>query len=162
MSAHLPNMTETSNNHTLYSIIMKTAIKLLLLIAICCMTTVQADAQTKKQSLTPVYMGLWGDVGGTTFLFDMNGTTGSYIPYDKGNGREYGERRQLKLVSYNPKTGKCVIKAYLKKAYIGQFNGIFQEDTVDMGDGETKTMQSYTGTFTGVKGSKLHFYLYFD
>lgn len=141
---------------------MKTAIKLMLLIAVCCMTTVQADAQTKKKSLTPVYMGLWGNVGGTTFLFDMNGTTGSYIPYDMGKGSEYGERRQLKLVSYNPKTGKCVIKAYLKGSYIGQFNGIFNEETVDKGDGDVMTLQSYTGDFTSVKGGKLHFFLYFD
>ncbi|MBR4368132.1 MAG: hypothetical protein IKP52_02360 [Prevotella sp.] len=35
-------------------------------------------------------------------------------------------------------------------------------DTVDLGDGEVKTMQSYTGDFFSVKGGKLHFFLYFD
>ena len=116
----------------------------------------------EEASLTPVYMGLWGNVGDTGFLFDMNGTTGSYIPYNMGEGKEYGERRELKLVSYNNRTGYCKINAYLKGKYIGQFEGTFEEDEVDMGDGESKTMQAYNGIFTSVKGAKLDFFFYFD
>ena len=118
--------------------------------------------QQERSSMTPVYMGLWGNIGGTTFNFDMNGTTGSYIPYDMSLGKEYGVRRQLKLVSYNPKTGRCIINAFMNGSNIGQFEGIFEEDEVNMGGGESKKMQAYNGYFKSVKGGKLKFYLYFD
>lgn len=116
----------------------------------------------KVKLQTPVYMGMWGNVGETGFLFDMNGMTGNYIPYNMGEGKEYGERRQLKLVSYNPSTGLCIIDAYLADKFIGQFEGTFEEAELDMGDGETKYVQGYNGIFTSVNGAKLDFNFHFD
>lgn len=112
--------------------------------------------------LHPVYMGVWGGVGGTGFMFDMNGTTGSYIPYDLAEAKEYGERRQLKLVSYDPKSGLCIINAYLKGKYIGQFKGTFEEAEVEMDEGGTYSYQAYAGVFTSEKGAKLNFNFHFD
>lgn len=116
----------------------------------------------KAATLHPVYMGVWGTVGGTGFNFDMDGTTGSYIPYDMAEGKEYGARRQLKLVSYNPGTGDCVIDAFLKGKYIGRFVGIFEEEEVDSGDGETHCLQAYNGMFKSVNGDSLPFNFHFD
>ena len=107
-------------------------------------------------------MGVWGTVGGTGFNFDMDGTTGSYIPFDMAEGKEYGARRQLKLVSYNPSTGDCVIDALLKGKYIGRFVGIFEEEEVDTGDGETHCLQAYNGMFKSVNGDSLPFNFHFD
>ena len=118
--------------------------------------------KTTTEKLYPVYMGVWGNVGGTCFNFDMNGTTGSYIPYDLAEAKEYGARRQLKLVSYDPRTGKCVINAFLKGAYIGRFDGIFKEDEFETDDGGQHTVQQYNGIFTSVKGAKLDFNMHFD
>lgn len=115
-----------------------------------------------KEGLHPVYMGVWGGVGGTGFLFDMNGTTGSYIPYDMAEAKEYGERRQLKLVSYDPKSGLCIINAYLKGKYIGQFKGTFEEEEVKMDEGGSYSYQAYSGVFTSEKGAKLNFNFHFD
>ena len=107
-------------------------------------------------------MGVWGSVGGTGFMLDMNGTEGSYIPYDIAEAKEYGERRQLKLVAYDPKSGRCVINAYLKGKYIGQFEGIFEEAEHTTDDGDTYTFQAYNGIFTSEKGAKLEFHFHFD
>lgn len=115
-----------------------------------------------QDGLHPVYMGVWGGVGGTGFMFDMNGTTGSYIPYDMAEGKEYGERRQLKLLSYDPKSGLCIINAYLKGKYIGQFKGTFEEAEVETDEGGSYSYQAYTGVFTSVKGAKLNFNFHFD
>ncbi len=116
----------------------------------------------KKKPLTPVYMGVWGYVGGTTFLFDMNGLTGSYIPYDMAEAKEYGQRRQLKLISYDPKSGACVINAYLNDSYIGQFKGTFVEEEVEKDDGDSYGYQYYHGVFISVKGDELKFSFHFD
>ncbi|MBO4659629.1 MAG: hypothetical protein J5637_08405 [Prevotella sp.] len=118
--------------------------------------------ETGKKSLTPVYMGMWGNVGGTGFNFDMNGTTGSYIPLDMGEGKEYGQRRQLELVSYDPNDGRCIINAFLNKKYIGQFDGIFVEDEFEDNEGDMRCVQAYNGIFKSVNGSKLDFHFHFD
>lgn len=120
------------------------------------------QAPDKKPAVNPVYMGMWGNVGGTGFLFDMNGTEGSYIPYDIAEAKEYGARRQLKLVSYDPKSGRCVINAYLNGAYIGQFDGEFQEEECETDDGGSYAFQAYNGIFKSVKGAKLDFHFHFD
>ncbi len=115
-----------------------------------------------KSSLTPVYMGVWGNVGGTGFLLDMDGLTGSYIPYDMGEGKEYGQRRKLELVSYDPNNGKCIINAFLNKKYIGQFDGVFMDDEFEDDEGNTHGVQSFDGIFKSVNGSKLDFHFHFD
>jgi hypothetical protein len=115
-----------------------------------------------KEGVHPVFMGVWGGVGGTGFMLDMNGTTGSYIPYDMAEAKEYGERRQLKLVSYDSKSGLCIINAYLKGKYIGQFKGTFEEAEVKMDGGGSYSYQAYSGVFTSEKGAKLNFNFHFD
>ena len=132
--------------------------------------TVEEEEEITKESLenTPakpssqnaVYMGMWGYCGGTNFLFDMDGAEGHYRPWD--GSKEYGETRQLKLVSYNPKSGKCVINAYLKKKYIGQFDGIFEEAENEDDEGGTHYFQAYNGIFKSVNGSKLEFHFHYD
>ena len=121
-----------------------------------------SEASKEKNRLHPVYMGVWGVVGGTGVNFDMDGTTGSYIPYDFAEAKEYGARRQLKLVSYDPKSGSCVINAYLNGKYIGQFDGIFEEYEGKTDDGGDYFMQAYNGIFKSVKGDKLKFNFHFD
>lgn len=122
------------------------------------------DSASVPEVATPsspgVYMGLWGSIGDSEQVdFEMNGTTGWYTYQRQG---VTGPKRTLKLKSYNNKTGRCVIDAYLKGKYIGCFDGIFLEDEVDMGDGETKIVQSYGGVFTSAKGVKIDFSLYID
>lgn len=121
-----------------------------------------SETPKERNQLHPVYMGVWGVVGGTGVNFDMDGTTGSYIPYDFAEAKEYGARRQLKLVSYDPKSGSCVINAYLNGKYIGQFDGIFEEYEGKTDDGGDYFMQTYNGIFKSVKGDKLKFNFHFD
>lgn len=121
-----------------------------------------SETPKERNQLHPVYMGVWGVVGGTGVNFDMDGTTGSYIPYDIAEAKEYGARRQLKLVSYDPKSGSCVINAYLNGKYIGQFDGIFEEYEGKTDDGGDYFMQAYNGIFKSVKGDKLKFNFHFD
>ncbi|MBQ6652668.1 MAG: hypothetical protein IJM81_04630 [Prevotella sp.] len=123
--------------------------------------TAVEEPSTPKSATRKVYMGMWGNVGGTGFMFDMDGTTGSYIPYDMAEAKEYGARRQLRLVSYNPKTGKCIINAFLKGKYIGQFDGIFEE-AGDPDDEESHYFQAYNGLFKSINGDKLEFHFHFD
>ena len=118
------------------------------------------NTPAKRPSGNAVYMGMWGYCGGTGFLFDMDGAEGHYRPWD--GSKEYGETRQLKLVSYNPKSGKCVINAYLKKKYIGQFDGIFEEAENEDDEGNSHYFQAYNGIFKSVNGSKLEFHFHFD
>ena len=123
----------------------------------------ETDAPSRaSNSLQPVYMSVWGMVGGTSFLFDMDGIFGSYVPYDMSKGKEYGQRRQLRLISYDPRTGNCVIDAYLNDKYIGQFKGIFEEVEAEADDGGSHFGQMYNGIFTSVKGAKLDFNFHFD
>lgn len=110
----------------------------------------------KEPELQSVNMNMWGYAGGINFNFYMNGTTGSYIQCDYMGGPESGVRRQLVLVSYNPKDGRCVINASLKGKYIGKFDGIFKEVT-----GE-HFIQSYSGKFYSVKGGYLDFAFHYD
>ena len=122
------------------------------------------DSASAPEVATPsspgVYMGLFGSIGDSEQVdFEMNGTTGWYTYQRQG---VTGPKRTLKLKSYNNKTGRCVIDAYLKGKYIGCFDGNFFEDEVDMGDGETKVVQSYGGVFTSAKGVKVDFSLYID
>lgn len=123
---------------------------------------IEETSSEETEQLHPVYMGMWGAVGGTGFLFDMDGTKGSYIPYDMGEAKEYGERRQLELVSYDPKSGNCIINAFLRGKYIGQFKGIFEEDEVELDEGGSHAFQAYNGTFTSDKGAVLKFHFHFD
>ena len=124
--------------------------------------TEEEEASPKKASLHPVYMGMWGNCGGTGFMFDMNGTKGSYIPYDMAEAKEYGARRQLELVSYDLSNGMCTINAFLKGKYIGQFQGIFEEEEVEFDENNSNTLQSYHGIFTSVNGAKLDFHFHCD
>ena len=124
------------------------------------MTDSVAAPEVPTPSTPEVYMGLWGSIGDSEQVdFEMDGTTGWYSYQRQG---VTGPKRTLKLKSYNKKTGRCVIDAYLKGKYIGCFDGKFIEDEVDMGGGETKVVQSYGGVFTSVKGVKVDFYLYMD
>lgn len=107
-----------------------------------------------------VYMSLWGSIGDSEEVdFEMNGTTGWYS-YTR-NGVK-GPKRTLKLKSFDNLSRRCLIDAYLDGKYIGNFNGIFISDEVDMGDGDTKVIQTYDGVFNSVKGLKIDFYLYID
>lgn len=124
--------------------------------------SIPTKSSEKKEGLHPVHMGMWGYCGGTGFMFDMDGTKGSYIPYDIAEAKEYGQRRQLQLVSYNPRNGRCIINAFLQGKYIGQFNGIFEEADVEDDNQESHYFQAYNGIFTSVKGSKLDFHFHFD
>ena len=125
-------------------------------------TAADDEPVSHKSKADAVYMGVWGSVGGTGFMFDMNGTTGSYIPYDMGEAKEYGARRQLKLVSYNPKNGKCIINAFLKGKYIGQFDGVFEEANLVDDEGGEHYYQAYNGLFKSINGDKLKFHFHFD
>jgi len=122
----------------------------------------EKELSEEPASPHPIHMGVWGNCGGTGFLFDMNGTKGSYIPYDIAEAKEYGARRDLELVSYTPKDGKCVINAYLQGKYIGQFKGIFMEEEVNVGENTSNLIQSYDGIFTSVNGAKLDFHFHYD
>ena len=115
-----------------------------------------SEVTETASELHPVYMGMWGTIGESNFLFSMDGTTGEYIPEDIEEGTEDKVRRQLKLVSYNPENGRCVINAFFKNKYIGQFNGVFSEKS------DAFPIESYNGTFTSVEGSKLEFILHYE
>lgn len=118
------------------------------------------DEITDASSTPEVYMSLWGSIGDSEEVdFEMDGTTGWYSYTRKG---VKGPKRTLKLKSFDNLSRRCIIDAYLDGKYIGNFNGIFISDEVDMGDGDTKAIQTYDGVFNSVKGLKIDFYLYID
>ncbi len=122
---------------------------------------VESTEESSVTSSTPeVYMSLWGSIGDSEEVdFEMDGTTGWYSYTRKG---VKGPKRTLKLKSFDNLSRRCIIDAYLDGKYIGNFNGIFISDEVDMGDGDTKAIQTYDGVFNSVKGLKIDFYLYID
>lgn len=120
--------------------------------------TLDSVEATPKQP--EVYMSLWGSIGDSEEVdFEMRGTSGWYIY--KRNGTT-GPKRTLKLKSFNTKTRRCLIDAYLNGKYIGCFEGKFIDDVIDLDDGEQKVVQVYDGVFKSVNGAKIDFYLYYD
>lgn len=109
-------------------------------------------ALTRTCSHPSLQMTMWGYAGETTFNFNMNDSIGRYKACKAPEGDEYDIERKLKLHSYNPKDGKCIIDAYLEDNYIGQFDGTFKEG----GDGEDY-MQSYEGKFYNKNGKWVNF-----
>ena len=60
-------------------------------------------------NLTPVHLGvLYGNIGETYVTFEINGITGSYQVWNENT------ERTLRLASWKPNTGECVINAYLE------------------------------------------------
>ena len=119
-----------------------------------------APSRQPQSSEAGVYMGLWGQIGDSNDVeFEMNGQTGFYS-YNR-NGQASG-RRTLRLVSYDPLSGRCIIDAFAQGKNIGKFDGTFTE--IDEGDDEGAHHygQSYTGKFISTNGAKLDFMLYFD
>ena len=105
-------------------------------------------------------MSLWGSIGDASEVdFEVEGNSGWYKFEREGVN---APKRTLQLVSYNQKDGSCVLNAYLNNDYIGKFEGIFHSDEVDLGDGDSKVIQTYKGTFKSVKGVNIEFYLYAD
>lgn len=114
-----------------------------------------APASAKKAQRQKVYMSLWGNIGETHCPdFVMEGTTGYYTL----DGQERA-RRTLRLKSFDKKTRRCVINAYLKEKYIGMFDGVYTEDYVPEAD---KYVCVYQCTFISVGGANLDCYLYID
>lgn len=114
----------------------------------------------KKQQ--QVYMGLWGNIGEEGYVFDMNGTTGKCTHYDLAEGKEDGESWQLTLVSYDSVSGQCVIDAHSEGQRIGRFDGIFEEDEMQLDEETTHLFQQYKGKFKDAKGEEVDFLLYYD
>lgn len=73
----------------------------------------------------------------------MNGITGSYQVWNENT------ERTLRLASWKPNTGECVINAYLGERYIGVFEGTI--------GGIDDYPTYYSGVFTSVNGTKLDF-----
>ena len=125
----------------------------------------EQSAEKEVEKTTPsssdgVYMGLWGQIGDSENVdFEMNGTTG-YYSYER-NGQNSG-RRTLKLVSYDNRTGRCVIEAFSNGKSIGKFDGQFNEIDVEDDEGEHHYGQSYAGKFTSTNGTVLDFSMYAD
>lgn len=124
-----------------------------------------AQKEVKETAVAPsssegVYMGLWGQIGDSENVdFEMNGTSG-YYSYER-NGQNSG-RRTLKLVSYDKRTGRCVIEAFSNGKSIGKFDGKFNEVEVEDDEGELHYGQSYAGKFTSTNGTVLEFSMYAD
>ena len=76
----------------------------------------------------------------------MDGTTGT-MGYNNGV-------RKLKLVSYNKKTGKLIIKEYDSRGrYTGQFSGTY---SIEKYYGDLYS-EDYSGYYTNNKGRKIKF-----
>ena len=107
-----------------------------------------------------VYMGLWGQIGDSNDVdFEMNGTTGYYSYNRQGQG---SGRRTLRLLSYDKRTGHCVIEAFSNGKSIGRFDGTFNEVDVEDDQGEHHYGQSYGGKFISTNGTVLDFSMYAD
>lgn len=121
----------------------------------------QTEAVPEKASDSKgVYMSLWGQIGDSNDVdFEMNGTTG-YYSY-KRQGQDSG-RRTLRLISYDKRTGHCVIEAFSNGKSIGKFDGTFNEVDVEDDEGEHHYGQSYGGKFTSTNGTVLDFSMYVD
>ena len=116
---------------------------LLLTVCLALFTINVANAKGGK-----VYMQYGGQIAGSEVYFQMNGSSGYYTV--TGNSTT----RTLKLQSYNPRTGRCVIKAYYKGKCIGTLNGIYHP-------GEYR-YDYYQGTFKSTKGGSYSFDLSSD
>jgi len=94
-----------------------------------------------------VHMQYGGQIAGSEVYFQMNGSSGYYTV--TGNSTT----RTLKLQSYNPRTGRCVIKVYYKGKYSGTLSGTYHPG--DYRD------DYYQGTFQSPRGN-FSFYLSSD
>lgn len=115
--------------------------------------------ESDARAASTIYMDLGGYIGsGEGAQLTMNGTTGWYLPNENDN-----VKRQLKLESYDEKTGRCVLKAYLKGKQIGKFDGKYETFYETDDDGGEHGAAYYQGTFTNtINGVKLKFNLYAD
>lgn len=115
--------------------------------------------ESDARAASTIYTDLWGYIGsGEGAQLTMNGTTGWYVPNENDN-----VKRQLKLESYDKKTGRCVLKAYLKGKQIGKFDGKYETFYEKDDDGGEHGAAYYQGTFTNtINGVKLKFSLYND
>ena len=123
--------------------------------------TTAAPSQAKgKSSAKGVYMGLWGRIGDSDQAeFEMNGTTGTYSYTRQGQN---SGKRTLRLVSYDERSGRCIIDAFAAGNKIGTFDGTFFEVSETDDEGVEHFGQSYNGKFISTNGAQLDFMLYFD
>jgi len=120
-------------------------------------TDTVATTPVVAERVDDVFMNLWGSIGDSQAQdFVVEGKSGWYTLNSDSL------KRTLEVTSYNSDSGRCVLNAYLNGQYIGKFSGVFKSEDVEIGDGEMKTVQSYSGTFESAKGAKLEFYLYID
>lgn len=115
--------------------------------------------EREATTASTIYTDLLGSIGsGEGAQLTMNGTTGWYVPNENDH-----VKRQLKLESYDKKTGRCVLKAYLKGKQIGKFDGKYETFYEKDDDGGEHGAAYYQGTFTNtINGAKLKFNLYAD
>lgn len=122
--------------------------------------TPMAETTTRKSNPGSLHTYMIGTIGdGQVNFFSVDGLLGSYSYVS--NGVQSG-KRSLSTDSYDPDTGRLILRAYAGSKYIGTFNGIYHHN-VEYSSGEAvNTSDSYEGTFEGVQGAIIKFSLYSD
>ena len=121
-------------------------------------TSVRQVPQSNNDGTLHTYMiGTIGD--GRVDYFTVDNSVGSYSYVS--NGVQSG-KRGLATESYDPKTGRLILRAYAGNKYIGTFNGIYHHYTEYSTDGASNTSDSYEGSFHGYQGAVIPFSLYSD
>lgn len=123
---------------------------------------VKTDEPTPSVATQPEYVcidaSLWGSIGDSNDAeMTMYGTTGAYTYNRKG---QQADTRTLRLNSFDKKSRRLVLDAYLGKKYIGKFDGLCYFASSKTGNSLNVEISYYKGEFKSIKGINIDFCLH--
>lgn len=103
---------------------------------------------------TPVEMSLWSYDSNFPGDIDVKGQIGWY--------KNESDKYILRVVSYDKRSGRCVLEAYLRGKTIGKFVGNYSTDSFIDDEGYEHYDASYNGTFHYTDGRQKDFQFFVD
>lgn len=101
---------------------------------------------------------LWGSIGDSNDAeMTITGNTGLYTYNRKG---QQADTRTLRLNSFDKKSRRLVLDAYLGKKYIGAFDGTCYFSCSKTGNSLNVEITYYKGKFKSIKGISIDFCLH--
>ena len=79
---------------------------------------IEVEQYEDTKSDQDLYLRLHGFIAGSPFEFELNGANGWYNDTDSENSKRF-----LRMISYTPSDGRCVLDIYLHGEYIGKLDG---------------------------------------
>ena len=124
--------------------------------------TQERDATTQNDvaisEVVSIDASLWGSIGDSNDAeMTITGNTGLYTYNRKG---QQADTRTLRLNSFDKKSRRLVLDAYLGKKYIGAFDGTCYFSSSKTGNSLNVEITYYKGKFKSIKGISIDFCLH--